>query len=142
MNGKVIFVPLALLAIMLIAGCSTQVQQPAQTPAQDLNAALVGKTIFTAITPGAGVSTTQTTVTVAKGTKLFNALLGSGIYMEYDSFAFGKMITAIGNAKPAQGEYIAIYVNSVYAEQGISDFVPASGDVIEFRVEKVQGAFG
>ncbi len=139
MNTKIIF---AMLAIALLAGCAAQQQGQEEPQTAKPDSALAGKTIFTVIMPGAGVSTDETAITAAKGTKLFDALRKSGAKMEYEDYTFGKMITAIGTAKAGQGSYIAIYVNSVYAEKGVSEIIPENGDIIEFRLEKIDGAPG
>ncbi len=122
----------ALAPFLLIAGCAQlQQEKPQANPAGQ-------KVVFTIKYPGSGVQTIEKRSGAGAGTNLFDAMRAADVPMKYSEYSFGKMITSVGIIGPAEGEYLAIYVNGNYSEKGASDIVPAEGDMVEFRMEKIQ----
>ncbi|MEM4261785.1 MAG: DUF4430 domain-containing protein [Candidatus Diapherotrites archaeon] len=71
------------------------------------------------------------------GQKVFDALVSNNVNFTYKDFGFGKMVLSVENLVPQKGEYLAIYVDGVYADKGISELEVKENAVLEFRIEKV-----
>ena len=77
-----------------------------------------------------------------EGETLFGALQKNEIQMEYDEFAFGVLLNSIENLYPKENEYIALYVNDEYANEGISSLKIGDGDEFTFKIEKIESFLG
>jgi len=81
----------------------------------------------------------EKTFDVAKGTNAFDAMKNNA-KVEYDSYAVGVFIKSINSVAPPKTHYFSLYVNSAYADKGISDYMLNSNTTIEWKMEKIEGA--
>lgn len=120
---KIVF---ALLLLLIASGCG---QQASQEGKQILFSLKViddqNKDVF------------EKQLDTKNGTNLFDALKDNNVEFEYKEYSFGVFITGIEGLSPAEGEYLAIYVDGKYSEKGATEIIPANNSEVGFRVEKV-----
>ena len=64
----------------------------------------------------------------------------NNVKVEYDSYSFGVFVKSIDGASPPNKYYFALFVNGAYANKGISGYTISNDTVIEWKVQKIEGA--
>ena len=121
-----------LIAIIALAGCATEQLAGQGNGVQNGN---IVATIRVFDTQNQLALSEQFTTTPQ--TTVFEMLGQNNIQIEYDSTAYGPFLKTIAGVEPGEGEYIAIYVDSEYAQEGIGTLRLQNGQQIEFRIEQI-----
>ena len=69
-------------------------------------------------------------------TIMIRAARENNFTIDYKIYSFGAFITAIGEIKPADNEFWALYYNGVFSQVGASQLKIKENDLISWRVEK------
>ncbi|HLC79722.1 MAG TPA: DUF4430 domain-containing protein [archaeon] len=120
----------AILLLVFFSGCSGQILEEQRAPQQ------LTLQISTYDTDGYPATTKQ--IQAEEGMSLLAALKHNRIEMELEESSFGAFVNKIEGAIPEENEYVAIYVNGEYAQEGISTLKAENGMEIEFRVEEIK----
>ncbi|MFH1225064.1 MAG: DUF4430 domain-containing protein [Candidatus Diapherotrites archaeon] len=151
MNSKLQVLPVLLLALALLFGCTSQagngnIAAPAELVAGD------GNSLAAQGTAGSAQQYSVTFKVVSGSETLFlkSALFPAGtnafdamkqmFEVEYKEYAFGAMVTSINGISAGEGEYWALYSDGNYAMQGISSYVLDKDASFEWRLEEISQA--
>lgn len=128
---KILF---ALAIALMLSGCAQQSQQQpsegqTQPQTQNINIKLLNKDseILYEKQIKAGMDET-----------LFEAMRENSFPFEYKQYSFGAMVTGIAGQYAPDGEYIAIYKDGRYSNEGMSSLRLTKDTNIEFRFEGVK----
>ncbi|HIH10310.1 MAG TPA: DUF4430 domain-containing protein [Candidatus Diapherotrites archaeon] len=117
--------------MLALAGCSGQKTDIAQKPiivqikALDKESDLVYEKRLNAL----------------EGQTLLEMLRENNVPIETQDTPYGAFLNGIGGISPSAQEYISIYVNGQYAQEGIGTLKPKNNDLIEFGIEEISPDF-
>jgi hypothetical protein len=118
-----------LLSFVFVLGCTQTVDQTDSTATESVSVSFRYVDVQ-------GIALIDKEFEALKGANAFDALKNN-FEVDYDEYAFGPFVKSFDGITPAEGEYLALYVNGLYAEKGISEYVLSEDASIEFRFESL-----
>lgn len=126
---KILFLSAAIFLLIFTLGCI----QTAQEPGQGQETVTLALKYF----DKDNSLLLNKTLKIEKGTNAFEAMKKITA-VESETFSFGVMVKSIAGIAPPEGYYLALYVDSNYAQKGISDYILEKDTLLEWKTEKIQ----
>lgn len=123
---------LGLLLFFLLAGCVSQQAQSA-LPAADSQAVVLSLKY----SDKAGAVLLEKNISVSKGADAFDAIK-ENVPLDFEMYSMGPFIKSINGITPPAGYYLALYVNSQYADRGITGYSINEDTQMEWKTEAIQ----